>query len=228
MVGDVQKQVSSSMDARLNLQSERIDNVNIAVEKAQKTAKDNSDMLENLLIGIENMSENVKQFREEMEEWRNSNLQEANRVYQEIAADLLQEVSLTVPAVSEPEIAVTNPMTSNPVSVSQNPAIGNVPVFQASRRTEPQSVAVGVDPELQEIRERVSVLQKPYPGAPMIISAGAPAGFYFQSRDQAQAMAISRPPVSRSVGPHNVDAAHNQTGGPNTTLNCCGSPLYRS
>ena len=89
VVGDVQKQVSSSMDARLNLQSERIDNVNIAVEKAQKTAKDNSDMLENLLIGIENMSENVKQFREEMEEWRNSNLQEADRVYQETAADLL-------------------------------------------------------------------------------------------------------------------------------------------
>ena len=52
MIGDFQKQVSSSMDARLNLQSERIDNVNIAVEKAQKNAKDNSDMLENLLIGI--------------------------------------------------------------------------------------------------------------------------------------------------------------------------------
>ena len=112
------------MDARLNLQSERIDNVNIAVEKAQKTAKDNSDMLENLLIGIENMSENVKQCREEMEEWRNSNIQEADRVYQETAADLLQEISLIVPAVSEPEIAVTNPMTSNPVSVSHNPAIG--------------------------------------------------------------------------------------------------------
>ena len=68
VVGDVQTQVSSSMDARLNLQSERIDNVNIAVERAQKTAKDNSDMLENLLIGIENMGENVKQFREEMKE----------------------------------------------------------------------------------------------------------------------------------------------------------------
>ena len=45
VVGDVQKQVPSSMDARLNLQSEKIDNVNIAIEKAQKTAKDNSDML---------------------------------------------------------------------------------------------------------------------------------------------------------------------------------------
>ena len=94
------------------------------------------------------MRENVKQFWEEMEEWHNSNLQEADGVYQETAADLLQEVSLTVPAVSEPEIAVTNPMTSNLVSVSQNPIIGNVPVFQASRRTESQSVAVGVDPEL--------------------------------------------------------------------------------
>ena len=35
----------------------------------------------------------------------------------------------------------------------------------------------------------------------MIISAGAPTGFYFQSRDQAQAMAISRPPVFEVSSP---------------------------
>ena len=34
--------------------------------------------------------------------------------------------------------------------------------------------------------------------------------------------------IMRSVGPHKADTAHNQTGGPNTTPNYCGSPLYRS
>ena len=41
VVGEVNKQVSEEVNARLNLKSERIDNVNEFVQKAQKTASDN-------------------------------------------------------------------------------------------------------------------------------------------------------------------------------------------
>ena len=132
VVGNVQKQVSSSMDARLNLQSERIDNVNIAVDRAQKIANENSDMLKNLLIGIKNMGENIKQFREEMEEWGNPNLQGADRLYAETTADLINVDFLSASSVSRPEIVGTTRMTSNPISVPQDAAIGNVQVSQAS------------------------------------------------------------------------------------------------
>ena len=60
VVGSAQKQVSEVVEARLNLQSQRIDSVNESVQKAQKTAADNAEMLHNLIVGIENMGENIK------------------------------------------------------------------------------------------------------------------------------------------------------------------------
>ena len=77
VVGEANKQVSEEVNARLNLQSERIDNVNESVQKAQKTASDNAEMLQNLLIGLENMGENIKHLGEELETWRNSGHQDA-------------------------------------------------------------------------------------------------------------------------------------------------------
>ena len=40
-------------------------------------------MLHNLLIGIENMGDNLKQFREEMEGWKTTELQNAEREFEE-------------------------------------------------------------------------------------------------------------------------------------------------
>ena len=67
VVGKANKQVSDEVNTRLNLQSERIDLVDESVQKAQKTASDNAEILQNLLIGLENMGENVKHLGEKIE-----------------------------------------------------------------------------------------------------------------------------------------------------------------
>ena len=55
VVGKANKQVSDEVNTRLNLQSERIDLVDESVKKKKKTASDNAEILQNLLIGLENM-----------------------------------------------------------------------------------------------------------------------------------------------------------------------------
>ena len=60
------------------------------MQQAQNIASDNVELLQNLLVGMENLADNFKQLRADMEEWGNPNLQEENeeeRVYNEIAAD---------------------------------------------------------------------------------------------------------------------------------------------
>ena len=55
-----QVQLSSVVDDRLNLQCQRIDSVSESTQEARKTAQDNAEMLNTLLVGIENLGENVK------------------------------------------------------------------------------------------------------------------------------------------------------------------------
>ena len=98
-VGDVQKEFSAQFEQRLTLQSSRIDTLSEAMEKSQKAAEDNTEMLQNLLIGIENMGDNLKQFREEMEGWKTTELQNAEREFEEAEQEMLTEVSLFVPAM---------------------------------------------------------------------------------------------------------------------------------
>ena len=63
-VDDAQQQVTEKFEQRLNLQSNRIDVVTESVQKTQMTAEDNAELLQNLLVGVENMGENLKTFRE--------------------------------------------------------------------------------------------------------------------------------------------------------------------
>ena len=57
------------VDERLNLQSSRIDVVSESTHEARKTARDNPEMLNTLLVSIEHLGENVKQLREEVNAW---------------------------------------------------------------------------------------------------------------------------------------------------------------
>ena len=71
LVGDAQKNVSA-VEKRLEIQNLRIDGLLESREKADKVANDNSELLQNLMIGIENMGENIRQCREDMENWKHS------------------------------------------------------------------------------------------------------------------------------------------------------------
>ena len=56
-----QREASAAVEALLNLQSSRIDAVDKSVQRTEKAAADNAEILHNLLVGIENLSDNVKQ-----------------------------------------------------------------------------------------------------------------------------------------------------------------------
>ena len=92
-----QEQLSGTVDARLNLQSQRIDSVGESMHEAQKTAQDNAEVLNAILVGMENLGDSVKQLREEMNAW-------GGPEDQEILDDLQKEVPLTSeqPQVSNP------------------------------------------------------------------------------------------------------------------------------
>ena len=63
-VSGSQEQLSSAVDEKINLQSQRIDTVSESTQEARKTAQENSEMPHDLLVGMENLGENVKQLRE--------------------------------------------------------------------------------------------------------------------------------------------------------------------
>ena len=50
-VASGQEQLSGAVDARLTLQTQRIDSVAESTREAQKTAQDNADVLNSLLVG---------------------------------------------------------------------------------------------------------------------------------------------------------------------------------
>ena len=66
-----ERQVSAEVNARLNLQSQRMDELNESVQKAQKVTVDNAELLQNLIVGMENLGENFKKLRKDMEGWEN-------------------------------------------------------------------------------------------------------------------------------------------------------------
>ena len=62
----------SVVEKRLEIQNLRIDGLLESMEKADKVASDNSELLQNLMIGIENMGDNLRQCREDMEDRKHS------------------------------------------------------------------------------------------------------------------------------------------------------------
>ena len=92
-------------------QQDRIQKLSDVVLESKKEAQTNADTLHNLLVGIENLGENVKNMQEEMIAWQ-SGYQEAEREYEEMHEDLLKEVPPPAQAVRPQE--VVNPL---PVSV---------------------------------------------------------------------------------------------------------------
>ena len=53
-MGGVQKQVSEQFQHRLDVQSEQIDLISESANKSQKTAEQNAELLQHLLVGVEN------------------------------------------------------------------------------------------------------------------------------------------------------------------------------
>ena len=90
-VGVSQGKLSEQVQHQFDAQQDRIQKLSDVVLESRKEAQTNADTLHNLLVGIENLGENVKNMQEEMIAWQ-SGYQEAEREYEEMNEDLLKEV----------------------------------------------------------------------------------------------------------------------------------------
>ena len=109
------------------------------MQKQQKTAEDNAELLQNSLVRVENMGKNLKKFREDMESWKTPEFQDAEREFEDVAQKMMQEVAVSVPAVTEPENIPVIPILSVPqFSVHPN-------------ATTPHSLGILLDTEIQEM-----------------------------------------------------------------------------
>ena len=190
--------LSSTVEDQLSLQSQRIDTVSESAQQAHKTAQDNAEILHTLLVGMENLGENVKQLREQIVSWEEPG-------EQEVFDDLLKEVPL-VPLSPEQ----SQPIDKSPTVTAEIPVMNTPTLFPPS--TGP--VFAFADAELQEMQKRVAALKnpekeqwvlaeghrKPYPGAPVDVP-GSSAGVNQPSTTEEQPRRITPIPVSIPISP---------------------------
>ena len=61
-IGEVQNKVSEDFQQRLLAQNERVDKLSESVNQSQKTVQDTAELVQTILVGMENLGENFKQF----------------------------------------------------------------------------------------------------------------------------------------------------------------------
>ena len=121
-----EKQMSSDVDARLQLQSQRVDNLTESVQKVQENTVNNAETLQALLISMENLGENFKELRDDMLAANIAEQQmeiEGDEEHDKLNAELLKEVSLPLTAISEPisSVSVSIPPTMSIPQSAVNP-----------------------------------------------------------------------------------------------------------
>ena len=157
-VGVSQGKLSDQVQQQFDAQQDRIQKLSDVVLESRKEAQTNADTLHNLLVGIENLGENVKNMQEEMIAWQ-AGYQEAEREYEEMNEDLLKEVPLPAQAVRPQGVVNSLPVSIPLVPTSQFtiPSPGRLPYSTAG-------------PSMEDTRQsdwaRLSALKKSYPGAP--------------------------------------------------------------
>ena len=77
-----------------------MDQLSESVNESQKAAQANAELMQTLLVGMENLGDHFKQLQADLEHWKSLAYQAAEREYEEMNQNLLQEVSLSVPAVT--------------------------------------------------------------------------------------------------------------------------------
>ena len=88
----------------MQVQSQRIDTVTDSVQKIEKNSADNTKLLHDLMINMENLGESFKQFKSEVMNWEGTgNLMETeeDKEHRKLQNALLQEVSLSFPHVED-------------------------------------------------------------------------------------------------------------------------------
>ena len=199
---------------RFDAQNERMDQLSATVVESRKEAQTNAEVLQNLLVGIENLGENFKNMQEEMVTWQTS-YQNAEGEYHRMNEELLQEIPLSAPANVRPENAVNPPVFSSPlVSTPQNAVPTSVNLPSSSG----QSAGQAMDADIQARWANLSALRKSYPGAPPPANWGS-QGFNV-STSVAQDSQAKIPQFFNFIGSNADDAQAVKK----TSVNVCSVP----
>ena len=142
------------MTEKLSASDKRVQDLSVALEDQKKNFVDNSGLLKDLLVGIENLGENLKSINQELDSWSNPEVQEAEREYAEVERQLLAEVP------------ISNPVSAGPSGTNTPPE--NQHSYPAQRSNLFPVAGLANIPISTEWTEDVEVtaLKKPYPGAP--------------------------------------------------------------
>ena len=115
-VSGSQNQLLQDVDVRLQTQAQRIDTVTDSVQKIERDSADNTKLLHDLLISMENLGESLKQIKSEVKAWEeNENPMETDEdaLYRDMQKSILEEVSQSFPYVG----AAENTSASTPISM---------------------------------------------------------------------------------------------------------------
>ena len=153
--------MSEDVQQKLVAQTVRMDQLSASVNESPKTAQANAELMQTLLVGMENLGEHFKQLQADLEHWKSPAYQEAEREYEEMNQNLMQEVSLSVPAVTEPENAAIPPNVSIP-------PVFTAPTIAIHSSANITATTNGLETMgLQAEWVTGTALENPYPGAPI-------------------------------------------------------------
>ena len=106
-VGELQKQLSEKMAQQLLVQEQRMDLLSNSLQEQKKSVFDSAGLLQDLLIGIENLGDNVKNIQKEMGVWRDPEVMEAEenlkRLHDEVPLSVLAEKGPGIVPISAPK-----------------------------------------------------------------------------------------------------------------------------
>ena len=76
-MGGLQEKLSKEVTQKISVSKWRIELLSQSVEEQKKSVADTNELLKNLMIGIENPGDNMKNIQKEMNYWRNPEILEA-------------------------------------------------------------------------------------------------------------------------------------------------------
>ena len=161
-----EQRMSSAVAEQLNAHSNSIAFVSKSVEKAQQSAQDNAETLQTLLVGMENLGENVKILAEKVNA-------EKGDEFEELQEELVAEVPL-LPPIDQPQ-ASSLPLVPyseklhTPILFPQHTGPSSRPSPRLSLKTPATGAILNTDDEeLEALRTRLSALRTSQAETPKI------------------------------------------------------------
>ena len=144
------------MAQKLSVQEQRMDLLSHSLEEQKKSVIDSTELLKDLMIGIENLGDNMKNIQKEVDYWRNPEVMEAD----ENLERLHDEVPLSEPARNGPENAAVIPPDIQSPFPAQRQNIFPIGGLEGIPATSTAQESSGGPPS-SEMMERVLALRKP-------------------------------------------------------------------